>query len=87
MPKRSERELYQGQLHTSRPATPMKFLSIVGYKKLVKEVVDVYSNTSLVLLALLEEARSEGTTPHLEAKGLFPPTDFSWELMMKIIED
>ena len=67
--------------------SPPRGLIIDGYKKLVAKVIDVFSNTPIILLALLTEARSDGITPHLEAKGLLPPTDFSWELMMKIIED
>ena len=78
------------QAHSLTPQSsksPSRGLTIDGYKKLVAKVIDVFSNTPVILLALLTEARSDGTTPHLEAKGLLPPTDFSWELMMKIIEE
>ena len=73
---------------SSRPLSMVKrILSVEEYRSLVANLADSLRDVPSVLLTLLKEARSEGITPNLEAMMLLPPTNFSWELMMKIIEE
>jgi hypothetical protein len=69
------------------PILAKRVLSVKEYRTLVANLADTLRDVPSVLLTLLKEARSDGTTPNLEAMKLLPPTSFSWELMMKIIEE
>ena len=69
------------------PSLAKRVLSVKEYRTLVANLADSLRDVPSVLLTLLKEARSDGTTPNLEAMKLLPPTSFSWELMMKIIEE
>ena len=69
------------------PSLAKRVLSVKEYRSLVANLADTLRDVPSVLLTLLKEARSDGTTPNLEAMKLLPPTSFSWELMMKIIEE